>query len=60
MQTEETKVGGRYEVAQRRAQKGPSEWFVVDRTGCLAPRRLGLGARALREAIWLTRVLNAG
>lgn len=56
--TDQALRGARYEVALMREAARPITWFVVDRTGRLYPRRLGAGPRALREAIWLTRVLN--
>lgn len=56
--TGEAVRGGRYEVALAREAARPVTWFVVDRSGRLSPRRMGTGPRALREAIWLTRVLN--
>ncbi|MEQ9073262.1 MAG: hypothetical protein RLP09_05355 [Sandaracinaceae bacterium] len=36
----------------------PITFFVVDRTRVLPPRRMGSGARGLREAVWLARLLN--
>jgi hypothetical protein len=58
-QTSPLPPGLRYEVAMLRHKAGaPFTWFVVDRTGALRARRIGTGAKGLREAIWLTRVLN--
>lgn len=56
--TGEALRGARYEVALARQARQPITWFVVDRSGRLSPRWIGKGAQALREAIWLTRVLN--
>lgn len=56
--TGEALRGSRYEVALERQAAQPITWFVVDRSGRLSPRRMGTGPRALREAIWLARVLN--
>ncbi|GAB5547003.1 MAG: hypothetical protein SangKO_067630 [Sandaracinaceae bacterium] len=54
--TKQAIEGGRYDVAMTKTK--PITFFVVDRTRVLPPRRMGPGARGLREAIWLARLLN--